>query len=73
MTELCGVKMYTPMEFKKMSGLGKNKVYELLKSGLIEYVDFNGRIMITEEQIKQAIAKLTVRKMSPKLYTRTHR
>lgn len=73
MAELCGIKMYSPMEFKKMSGLGKNKVYELLKSGLIEYVDFNGKIMITEEQIKQAIVKLTVRKIAPKLYTKANK
>lgn len=68
MTELCGIKMYSPMEFKEMSGLGKNKVYELLKEGLVEYVDFKGKMMITEEQIKQAISNLTVRKTTPRLF-----
>lgn len=68
MTELCGIKMYTPKEFKEMSGLGRNKVYELLKGGLIEHVNWNGKIMITEDQIKKAISRLTVREIGPKLY-----
>jgi len=68
MVELCGIKMYRPMELKQMTGFGKNKIYELINSGLIEYVDFNGKKMITEQQIKSAIDKLTVRNKSPKLY-----
>jgi predicted site-specific integrase-resolvase len=68
MTDLCGIKMYSPKELKEMFGFGKNKVYELLKDGLIEYVDFKGKMMITEEQIKKAISNLTVRKIAPKLY-----
>jgi len=68
MNELCGTKMYSPKEFKVMSGLGKNKVYELLRDGELEHVDFKGKMMITEEQIKRAISNLTVRKTAPKLY-----
>ena len=30
MIELCGIKMYSPKELKEMTGLGKNKIYELL-------------------------------------------
>lgn len=71
MIELCGIKMYSPMEIKQITGFGKNKVYELLNSGLIEYVDFKGKKMITEEQIKQAIRKLTIRKTTPKLYPKS--
>ncbi|MFA5350208.1 MAG: hypothetical protein WC357_02620 [Candidatus Omnitrophota bacterium] len=68
MFEACGIKMYTPMEVKKMMGLGRNKVYELLKNRMIEYVDFDGKKMITEQQIKEAIEKLTVRKSTARLY-----
>lgn len=68
MVELCGIKMYSPKELKEMTGFGKNKVYELINGGLIEYVDFNGKKMITEQQIKSAIDKLTIKAKSPKLY-----
>ena len=71
MVELCGIKMYSPMELKQMTGLGKNKVYELINSGMIEYVDFNGKKMITEQQIKSAIDRLTVKSKSPKLYPKS--
>ena len=71
MVELCGIKMYSPMELKKMMGFGKNKVYELLKNGMIEYVDFDGKKMITEQQIRGAIEKLTVRKTTPRLYPKS--
>jgi len=70
MIELCGIKMHSVKEFKEMSKLGKNKVNELLKNRMIEYVDFNGKRMITEQQVKEAIARLTVRKEAPKLYSR---
>jgi hypothetical protein len=68
MNDLCGIKMYSPKEFKEMSGLGKNKVYELLKDGLIEHVDWKGKMMITEQQARDAIEKCTVRRSTPKLY-----
>jgi len=68
MVELCGIKMYSPMELKRMIGLGKNKIYELIRNRQIEYVNFNGKKMITEEQIKTAIERMTVRNKSPKLY-----
>jgi len=70
MIELCGIKLYTIREFKDMSRLGKNKVNELLKNRLIEHVDFNGKRMITEQQIKEAIPRLTVRREAPTLYSR---
>jgi hypothetical protein len=70
MIEICGIKMYSPKEFKEKTGFGKNKVYELLKEKAIEYVDWKGKIMITEEQIKQAISNLTIRKEAPKLYSK---
>ncbi len=71
MVELCGIKMYSPGELKRMTGFGKNKIYELINNGLIEYVDFNGKKMVTEQQIRQAIGKLTVRKTAPKLYPKS--
>jgi len=71
MIELCGIKMFSPGELKQMTGFGKNKIYELINSGLIEYVDFNGKKMITEQQIKSAIDKLTVKSKSPKLYPKS--
>ena len=70
MIELCGIKMYSPKELKEMTGLGKNTVNDLLKDGSIEHVDLHGRRMITEQQIKEAIARLTVRKSSPRLYSK---
>ena len=70
MIELCGIKMYTIKEFKVMTKLGKNKVNELFKNRLIEHVDFNGVRMVTDPQIKDALNRLTVRKESPKLYSR---
>ncbi len=71
MIELCGIKMYSPTELRQMTGFGKNKIYQLINSGLIEFVDFNGKKMVTEQQIKSAIDKLTVRKTSPKLYPKS--
>lgn len=68
MVDVCGIKMYSPKEFMEMSGLCKNKVYELLKNRQIEYIDWNGKMMITEDQIKQAISNLTVRRAAPRLY-----
>jgi hypothetical protein len=70
MIELCGIKMYSPKELKEMTGLGKNTVNDLLKDGSIEHVDWHGRRMVTEQQIKEAIARLTVRKLSPRLYSK---
>lgn len=68
MIELCGIKMYSPMELKEMTGFSKNKVYALLKSRKIEHVAFNKKMMITEQQIKEAIENLTVRRSTPRLY-----
>ena len=70
MKELCGIKMYSPLELKQITGFGKNKIYELINSGALEYVNFNGKKMVTEQQIKSAIESLTVKKKSPKLYPR---
>lgn len=68
MTEVCGIKMYKPMELREMLGVGRNKIYELLNDGAIEYVDLMGKRMITEEQIRRAISKLTVKASAPTLY-----
>ena len=70
MIELCGIKMYSPKELKEMTGLGKNKVYELLNDGSIEHVDWHGKIMVTDQQIMEGMERLTVRKSSPRLYSK---
>jgi len=70
MIELCGIKMYTPKELKEMTGLGKNKICELLNNGLIEHVNFKGKRMITEQQIIDGVDRLTVHKETPKLYSK---
>ena len=70
MIELCGIKMYSPKELKEMTGLGKNKIYGLLKKRLIDHVDFDGKTMITDQQIKEFIARSTVRESSPRLYSK---
>ena len=70
MIELCGIKMYSPKELKEMTGLGKNKIYELLNDGSIEHINWHGKIMITHQQIMEAMARLTVRRPSPRLYSK---
>jgi hypothetical protein len=70
MIELCGIKMYSPKELKEMTGLGKNKIYELLNDGSIEHVNWNGKIMITDRQIMEGVERKTVRRPSPRLYSK---
>jgi hypothetical protein len=70
MIELCGIKMYSPKELKEMTGLGKNKIYELLHDGSIEHINWNGKIMITDRQIMEGVERLTVRRSSPRLYSK---
>jgi hypothetical protein len=70
MIELCGIKMYSPKELKEMTGLGKNKIYELLNDGSIEHVNWNGKIMITDRQIMEGVERKTVRRPSSRLYSK---
>ena len=58
MIELCGIKMYSPKELKEMTGLGKNKIYELLNDGSIEHINWHGKIMITDRQIMEGMERL---------------
>jgi len=70
MIELCGIKMYSLKELKEMTGLGKNKIYELINDGSIEHVDWHGKKMVTHQQIMEGMERLTVRKPSPRLYSK---
>ena len=70
MKEACGIKLYTPAEVRIMLGVGKNKIYELLRDGQIEYIDLNGKMMITEGAIRAGLEKMTIKREAPRLYPR---
>jgi len=71
MIESFGQKRYPPQEAAKILGVGKNKVYELIKNRMIEYQNYAGKTFITEHQINDFFAQNTVRKSAPKLYPRS--
>jgi len=70
MIESFGEKRYLPKEAAKLLGVGKNKIYELLKNRLIEHQSYAGKTFITEHQINDFYVQNTVRKSTPKLYSR---
>ena len=66
-----GIELYEPLEVAKKLGLGKNTIYNLLKSGEMGYIILGTKEKrITKDQIKDFIARRTVSKNSIKLYQR---
>ena len=66
-----GIELYEPLEVAKKLGLGKNTIYNLLKSGEMGYIIWGTKEKrITKDQIKDFIARRTVSKNSIKLYQR---
>lgn len=68
MTDALGIKLYKPLEVKNLLGIGKNKIYELIKNGEIGYTLVAGKPRLTEQHIKSYLAKNEVKPERPKLY-----
>jgi len=68
MNDVLGIKMYSPKEAMKIMGIGKNKMYELINSNKIEYVDLGGKCRLTEKGIKEYVEDNTHCLGSPMLY-----
>lgn len=69
MTEAFGVQLYEPQEVAKKLGIGRNKIYELLKSGEMGYVAWGSKEKrVTADQVKDFIARRTVSKSITNLY-----
>lgn len=70
MNEVLGVKLFSPEEARKLLGIGKNMIYEFIRRGVIEHVEYAGKFHITDVAIKQFLEKHTVRSKRPQLYTK---
>jgi len=70
MTEVLGVKLYYPQEAAKVLGIGRNKIYDLIRNKEIEYVDFGSTKRLTDQAVKNYIERNTVRPERPKLYSK---
>ena len=68
MTDIFGIKIYTLKEGAKILAIGKNKIYEMINNGEIEHVAKAGRKCLTEQIIKNYIARNTVSTGRPNLY-----
>jgi len=68
MNNIFEIKLYSPQEARKLLGIGKNMMYRLVAQGKIDYVNLAGKIRITEDAIKDFLAKNTIRSARQRLY-----